>query len=964
MSNNRMILRVKHSICRKIFTLAVICLSASYSSAISRIPSDIDWKKIETEHFDIIYDSQYPELGQAFAQRAEDAYRAIYPLFRVAPSKTVIWLYDHVDLPNGLATFFPRPMITVYPVVPSQQETIGHFGDWGQMLLVHELTHIMNFEPTQGFWVPLRFIMGSVVRPNALLPNWYLEGLAVEIESRYTGHGRLNSPYYGALSRAFIHDGRWYEEPLPITGDVFLPTWPYGQRPYYWGAYLMHEMGRDKTPDIYRTMNNQFSARFPYFLHGPAKDQLGQNWNLYFEKTRKRLEKIYLSQLHRLEKFQKDIGQETALNYLSSLPWALRTQISPDGLSMIFLKINNDRDTEVRLLRRAKKTDSFDFQQSQLLFKTLKTNQITWTPDSQSFVYDDIDQFDQYYLVYDLYLYHIANQNKERLTTRLRGKNPVFDQQGRNILFVQYENATQKLALRTPSGAIATLYTAPLFHRISSPQFISENEILFTERDTQGNEVLVIYQMRSGEKRIALADQSPIQNARWTSKGLLFTSSKSGVQHLYMSQRNSKGAFQRPQLLVATQTEITQANLDSTRNKIYYSELTGSGYILKKIGFQPKNDSTPTIDSAVKYPHQDVTPSHHQKYAEEDYSAWTYLFPQYWLPWFSATPDGQYYSFTTSGNDPLELHNYALAGQFDTLTDKVGGYFDYTSPIVNGSLEVALYSNHEYSKTYNSVASDSFVYSAYSFPFSTYNSRWSALLGGSKHWTDAFDDHRYEYAGPLAGATFDSRQSRPTQISVFEGIQASLSHQHYFREWGNTEFSVTRHNFSGYYTKGLPQRHVLAFNTRGEWSQQGRNLNLGVSGGGDNPFNPNAMTAKGYSSGTFLGWSMATATAEYRFPISDQWKEFDAVPFMIRRWHMAAVAETLTTDGYYYNIDSRSRSRTSLGQFYTSVGAELRADITLSYRLPAMMRLGIYRGLVDKASGGTGIFLSFSAPSF
>src|SRR5690606_24910081 len=63
-----------------------------------------DYKKISSEHFDIIYDAKSYDLAKVYLEEAERSYTILKDVFGITPDKTVVVLDDTVDTANGSAT--------------------------------------------------------------------------------------------------------------------------------------------------------------------------------------------------------------------------------------------------------------------------------------------------------------------------------------------------------------------------------------------------------------------------------------------------------------------------------------------------------------------------------------------------------------------------------------------------------------------------------------------------------------------------------------------------------------------------------------------------------------------------------------------------------------------------------------------------------------------------------------------
>ncbi len=78
------------------------------------------WKfrTLKSEHFELIYREEQKELAKRYLVAAEQAHQILVPIFKEAPTKTIIYLQDDTDGANGLANFLPYPHMTVYRCCP------------------------------------------------------------------------------------------------------------------------------------------------------------------------------------------------------------------------------------------------------------------------------------------------------------------------------------------------------------------------------------------------------------------------------------------------------------------------------------------------------------------------------------------------------------------------------------------------------------------------------------------------------------------------------------------------------------------------------------------------------------------------------------------------------------------------------------------------------------------------------
>ena len=96
-------------------------------------------------------------------------------------------------------------------------------------------------------------------------------------------------------------------------------------------------------------------------------------------------------------------------------------------------------------------------------------------------------------------------------------------------------------------------------------------------------------------------------------------------------------------------------------------------------------------------------------------------------------------------------------------------------------------------------------------------------------------------------------------------------------------------------------------------------------------------TIRGFAPYAFTGDGYAVANLEWRFPLADPQRGLGTLPIFLRRVYGAAFADAGTAGDPPFQLTS--------GGIHVGVGAELRAEIDLSYALSFTLRLGWAHGL-------------------
>jgi Tol biopolymer transport system component len=929
----------------------------------------VRWQALETEHFTVVFDSRHYDLAKMYAEFAEHAFQAVSPVFNEWPRKTVVVLNDETDISNGSATGIPYPIILAYPVLPTSLDEIGDYGNWGLELLTHEYTHILTFEPAHGVMAPFRHIFGSIVRPNILLPVWYLEGLAVEMETRYSKFGRLRSSNYLSIPRAMVEGGTLYSEDIARINELGIPDWPRGARPYLLGAMMWNEVVRLGGDQAVGKLNAAYSRHLPFFIDGPVRSILGFDYRELLQKTYSRAEIKANEQIAQINAASKEQGTAfTQDGFFSHSPI-----VSPDNKKLAWIGQSHNLPAFVMLSERTDSTVSFLKAKSRRLFDSNAINRIGWFPDSKSFVYDDVNLYKRYYNYSDLWTYDLEKKRRRQLTHGLRAREPVVSPDGKFIVFVQTTPGGTHLSAVTAAGEnISEIYTPALQIRVENPEFIGGSTLIFTEKRDDGSEAFKrMHLVEKAGQLVAAEDSapinvltqfSPVHFPRLTRKGLLFVSDRSGVANLYLANAKLSDAY----AVTNTTTRVMTGEIDPGTDELLYSRLTAKGsmlYASEKGDWTASPAVPPQVGSMVDTAWPEFTPPTTEvKSDATDYSPLSYLWPHYWMPYAFAIPGGAYVSASTAGSDPVGLHNYSLTLAYDTLTNKPSIAGQYLNKTTQVPLTLLGSDTYEYIYSGNFSRHTTAAEGLGSFFLPQFSEKWLAGAG----WQ--YFQSQVPLASPTSSRTLTVVRNGPKvqlsytnvsqsglEISPERGGAFSISHTRYLPSLGNTSYDETDLSGSLYLSRWLPERHVLALSTNMTLAPHLHNALLGqttVGGSYQSTLVNPGILMRGYNSGVFVGRNLLSGTAEYRFPLHYSYRGFGTWPIFLSRWHGALFVDALTLDGLSYDssLSVNPYRSEKLGKFFIGTGGEVRADTTLFYHLPVQFIFGLYYGTNRRAN--------------
>jgi hypothetical protein len=268
-------------------SLLVLCVAwTSVAFAQSPTRPTLDWRTVETEHFIIHYPTRLSDWTLDMAEHLESVYTAVSAFVGSAPADRVTVLVDNpYSISNGFALpFIARPLIFMWPTPPAPSSTIGDHRGWGEMLSVHEYTHIAHLtrpsrNPTRQWLARLLPVRLGPIATKA--PRWVDEGYATYVEGKLTGSGRPHGAWRAAILREWALQGK-----LPTYGQLNgSSAYEGGAMAYLAGSAFLEWLadragGEESLVHLWRRMsarvNRSFGSAFAGVYGGLPADLYGR----------------------------------------------------------------------------------------------------------------------------------------------------------------------------------------------------------------------------------------------------------------------------------------------------------------------------------------------------------------------------------------------------------------------------------------------------------------------------------------------------------------------------------------------------------------------------------------------------------------------------------------------------------------------------------------------------------------
>ena len=944
------------------------------------------WLETETQEARWIYNAKHKKWVDFYIHGFERLKKPLQKLFKEHPEKLTIVIADQTDRTNGLAQVVPYNLVYLFPAPPLAASSLGDFGDTGGELLIHEYTHILNMDPVHGFMNLLAWVFGSAVHPNMLLSRWYIEGLAVYTESKYSSlGGRLNSQYAEGVARSLTLARDWDQYSLTrING--FYPNWLGGGGAYLFGGLLWESIVRDGGPSMISKLNRDYSRRVPYFINGPLERYLGRDYNEQLKRAYGHWEQKAQKQIDKITHAPHPPGQALKMNPGS---WKPFVSISPDGKKMAFIHRRPQSPEFVSVIQREVGA-SFSQKKQTLVGGRGGAQSIAWKPDSTGFAYEEIDIHDRYYSFLDLFFYDIKTQTSTPLTQGERAYHSCFSEDGKTLYYLRNRWGFQQIqSLNLETREKKTLYEAQVGQTLRFLVCWSSDQLLFVQQNSNQEPHIAQLSLKSLDSGLFF-NQVSVGYLEKSDLGLIFSSQDSGVDNLYLMEMGQsfekdvsleenqrlgeyKSSIQRwvgvPPFRALTNslTRVSQGTLDPLNQDLYYSQWTSEGpelFRLKAPQWESLADRPPKVDPIFQTSSRESTSppskagSTPQEVLSEDrpaglrtskkFSPWRYLYPNYWVPFVYVVDGGVLFQASTSARDPLGRNEYTLLGRWDTLTQKPTVGFSYWNRYTPVNLGFSL----SHSQVFFYPRNTSITFNSYSFVASYFF--WRRRLQLNLFWNSnqqiSGDSHLLR-RGPQLEALYSNRIQREFLTST--GWQARLGYKAFWPSQGNVSYTETYLRLKTYWSSFLSPRHSLygGFNlvyAPDLYFPDHINFANTTLGG---PFkNPNAINLeslqRGYPTGAFVARNIFNTNWEYRFAPFSIFRGFTEPPVFLKTLLTRLILDATTFDGVSFSRSSQAGFKMSQwGQnWFLGYGMELELNVDVGFYLPLVFTWGLYYG--------------------
>ncbi|MDI7266626.1 MAG: hypothetical protein QME96_01365 [Myxococcota bacterium] len=505
---------------------AVLCLAPAGTIRPARAGDPlIEWRTVETPHFRINFPHHLERFAGRAAMSLERAHGSLVPLLGHEPEdRTEVVITDDTDDANGSATALPYNVIRLFAIPPFDFSPLQDYDDWLHMLVAHEYAHILHLD---NIGWPARLVnalFGKTWAPNHVQPRFILEGVAVLIESRATGHGRVGGTIFDMYLRMATLEDALLRIDQVANGPT---TWPYGEAHYLYGSYLFDFIVRRHGEEVLGKLATAYGDDILAFgINRSIEEVTGETYIELFDAWKADLRTRFGAQKAAIEAE----GPTDGRRIVADAEIVRTPRFSPDGRRIGYFGYDGYGQPALFAV------DPAGGRRERLRLVT-GAAAMSWAPDSRGFVYHRAEPYRNYYGFYDLFAV-AADGSDLRLTAGLRAREPDVDRSGRRVAFVLASPSTWSLATSRPDGSgLEIVLTAGEDAQIYTPRWSPDGRSLAFSAWLPGGRRDIYALDLESRGLVRLTHDADAINAApaWSPDGrlLFYSSDRTGIANVY-----------------------------------------------------------------------------------------------------------------------------------------------------------------------------------------------------------------------------------------------------------------------------------------------------------------------------------------------------------------------------------------------------------------------------------------------
>lgn len=557
--------------------ILLVLLPSLQTSAQFQNPPGIDWKKIDTEHFEVIFPPEITRDAQRVANTLEHVYEPVAKTLAEKPGRISILLSNRTAQANGYVTLAPR--YSEWFATPPPYSLVGT-SEWFNLLATHETRHIVQFDKlNSGFTRGAYYFFGESAwsfLTNWSVPAWVWEGDAVGVETALTNGGRGRMPEFDMGVRALLLSDKrysYYKAYLQSYNDWYPDHYTLG---YLITTHAKRMYGAEKfatvlersanwsfCPCAYSAMSNSETDKTSVEMYESAMDELTILW-------KNQLDGLSFTEARRVNAEKKSgwtnylFPQYADDGSIIAQKWGMNDVFS-------FVTIHSDgREEELCV------TASYG--------NPMRVNgeKILWS-DSEP----DVRWAKQDYT--RILIHDVKTQSTRTIASERKLFSPALSPDRKTIAAVAFDESRNCAIafLNAESGEETSRVPNPVNDFFQTPSWTSDGKHILIVRVTQDRgKAISLVDARTGEMRDLLPPSFenvslPALHGRY----LLYNSPYSGIDNIYALDLETNRRYQ----VTSRKFGAFHPAVSPDGKKLIFSDYTIDGYDVAEMPFDPSS---------------------------------------------------------------------------------------------------------------------------------------------------------------------------------------------------------------------------------------------------------------------------------------------------------------------------------------------------------------------------------------
>ena len=544
-------------------------------------PSQIRWRQINTDNFQIIYPEEFDKEAQRLTFVLSKVYEYGTKTLNYHPGKISVVLHTRTVQSNGLVAWAPK-RIELF-TTPHQQI---YSQDWLEQLALHEFRHLVQLDKIQSE-LPfiLKFILGeqaTAIVTGAYLPLWFLEGDAVVSETALsqTGRGRLAS--FSMEYRAQLNEKGKYSFDKAFLGSYkdFVPD--HYKLGYWMVAKSRKKYGAQIWSDVLDKVGNQPLSITP--LNSVLKKETGMNSKQLYNQIFNDLASAWKPTVNPQAKNNMTAvspSNKSYTNYLypefykDSFIVAYRTSMDDIGR---FVLISPDKSEKIIYTPGSVFEESVSVKDQFILWAERRAD-IRWTHAGRSVIL----------------VYNIETKKKQEIRYKNKLFSPVISPDLKSFAAVEVdpENNFFLSVFDLESGKATQQFKTDDNQYFFTPCWDQKGEMLYFVSLSSKGKCLTSLDLQTKEfKPITSRTFANLKNPVFTNHQLVFSADFSGTDHLYSIDPESS----QINLIHKAIFGVDYPSAVNSKKQLLFSNYSANGYQLSVLNLTDKTNLNEVTD--------------------------------------------------------------------------------------------------------------------------------------------------------------------------------------------------------------------------------------------------------------------------------------------------------------------------------------------------------------------------------